>query len=105
MRLVILVEGEGATSQDEVVHVFRADDWDVAFQRALALGRSHECDYKNGCEQRVRWRLDRILTLDMIRASDLDGAEVFSALSDVSGGPGFDTAFDPERHRPAQTGI
>lgn len=53
----------------------------------------------------MRWRLDRILTLDMIRVSDLDGAEVFSALSDVSGGPGFDTAFDPERHRPAQTGI
>jgi hypothetical protein len=45
----------------------------------------------------VRWRLDRILTLDMIRAPDLDGAEVFSALSHVSGGPGFDADFHPER--------
>jgi hypothetical protein len=105
MRLVILVEGEGATSQDEVVHVFRADDWDVAFQRAQALGRSHERDYENGDGQRVRWRLDRLLTLDLIRASDLDGAEVFSALTDVSGGPGFDTVFDPGRHQPGQTGI
>jgi Domain of unknown function (DUF4288) len=105
MRLVILVEGEGATSQDEVVHVFRADDCDAAFQRALALGRSHERDYKNGYGQQVRWRLDRILTLDMIRVPDLDGAEVFSALSDVSGGPGFDADFHPERQQPAQTGI
>jgi hypothetical protein len=105
MRLVILVEGKGATLQDEVVHVFRADDCDAAFQRALALGRSHERDYKNGYGQQVRWRLDRILTLDMIRVLDLDGAEVFSALSHVSGGPEFDADFHPERQRPAQTGI
>ena len=105
MRLVILVEGDVATSQDEVVHVFRADDWDVAFQRALALGRSHGCDYKKFRGQGVRWRLERILTLDMVRVSDLDGAEVFFALSEVSDGPEFNTVFDPEEHRPGQTGI
>lgn len=83
--------------------MFRAAGWEQAFRRALELGRSHERDYGDG--DRVRWRLDRILTLDMIGAPDLDGAEVFSALSDVSGGPGFDTVFEPERHQPGQTGI
>jgi hypothetical protein len=105
LRLVCLVEGYGATTQETSVHIFRATDWDNAFDRALALGRSHEQDYLNGEGEQVRWRLDRVSTLDMIRAPDLEGAEVFSEMSDVSGGPPFDTMFEPEKHQPENTGI
>ncbi len=105
VRILCLIEDEGATTQDQCVHIFRATDWDDAFGRALHLGRSHEKDYLNGDGKRVRWRLDRVATLDMIRAPDLDGAEVFSQMSEVSGGPPFDTEFQPEKHRPSNTGI
>jgi hypothetical protein len=105
MRIIILVSPEGGTSQDDVVHVFRADGWDEAFSRALELGRSHETDYVNVDGAAVRWRLDRVTTLDILRAEYLDGAEVFSSMSEVVGGPPFDTVFEPERHRPTQTGV
>lgn len=87
------------------MHVFRADGFEEAFGRALELGRvRHEMDYLNGYGQSVRWRLDRILTLDELR-EDLDGAEVFSTLSDVSGGPDFHAVFDPAAHPPDTCGI
>jgi hypothetical protein len=105
MRIVCLIEHDGATSQDECVHIFRADGWDGALRRAIELGRSHERDYVNADGDRVRWRLDRVMTLDMLRAEQLDGAEVFSSPSDVSGGSSFETQFHPEEHQPDQTGI
>ena len=105
MRIVCLIEHDGATSQDERVHIFRAEDWDEALRRAIELGRTHETDYVNADGERVRWRLDRVLTLDMLRAEQLDGAVVFSSASDVSGGPPFEMEFHPEEHHPGQTGI
>ena len=105
MRIVCLIEGEGVTTQDEVVHTFRAAGWEEAFRRAIDLGRSHEREYLNGSGERVRWRLERVLTLDIVQSNDLEGAEVFSQRSDVSGGSPFDSVFDPEKHTPGQTGI
>ncbi len=106
MRLAILVEGrDESTSQDTVVHIFRADDQDSAFGRALELGRSHENEYSNGDGERVRWRFDRVLTVDALSAEGLDGAEVYSALSDPEPGLTFDTEFRPETHQPGRSGI
>jgi len=105
MRLVVLVEGGGQTREDEVAHVFRADGWDLAFERALALGRSHETEYVNDAGVGVRWRLERVLTLDLLRVNDLDGAEVYSALREVESDMPFGTTFSPEAHRPGQSGI
>jgi hypothetical protein len=105
MRLVVLVEGEGQTKEDEVAHVFRADGWELAFERALALGRGHETEYVNDDGVGVRWRLERVLTLDELRVADLDGAEVYSALREVESDTPFDTTFSPAEHRPDQSGI
>ena len=105
MRVVCVIEGYTDSTQDELVHIFRANDWEDAFARTLELGRGHEQDYTNGEGELVRWRLDRILTLDRIRARKLDGAEVFSSMSEVSGGPSFDAEFNPEAHEPGNTGI
>jgi Domain of unknown function (DUF4288) len=103
---VCLIEGQGrATSDDTSVHIFRARDWDDAFARALTLGHGHEKEYANEAGERVRWRLDRVETIDMIRQTDLDGVEVYSTMSEVSDGPAFDTKFEPEKYQPGNTGI
>ena len=106
LRLVILVEGHQESSLlNEIVHVFQAEDWKPAFERAVELGKAHETEYVNGDGERVRWRLDRVLTLDLLSGEQLDGAEVYSALSDIEPGIAFDTLFRPESHQPGQTGI
>ena len=105
MRVVVLVDGEGQTSEDEVAHIFRAVGWDAAFERALALGRRHEAEYLNGDGARVRWRLERVLTLDLLSVDDLDGAEVYSTLREVESDADFYEVFSPELHRPGQSGI
>jgi Domain of unknown function (DUF4288) len=83
LRVLCLIEGHDEVTQDEVVHIFRATDFEAAFHRALDLGRSHETDYPNGDGKIVRWRFERVVTLDQISAADLDGAEVYSEMSDV----------------------
>ena len=95
----LLVEGDVSTIEDETVHIFRASDWETAFARARQLGRGHEPEYRNADGELVRWRLAQIATLDIVRAPDLDGAEVYSRLTEVSVGPAFDTTFDPRTTR------
>ena len=115
VRLAILVEQAPHDSQfTESVYVFRIEErddwaalWDQAFQRALALGKQQEQEYRNDAGQRVRWRLQEIVSLDVIRSDDLDGAEIYA--EPVSMRPAdmvpFDTEFWPERSQPPQTGI
>lgn len=104
MRVLCLVEDGGTNTQDVCVHVFRAKGREDAFSRALELGETHETEYLNQYGKLVRWRFERVLTLDMI-GEELDGAEVFSELSEVSGGPGFDAAFSPAVNQPGTSGI
>jgi hypothetical protein len=105
LRIAVLIESVGLWEWMEVVHLFRASGFDTAFGRALALGRTHEQEYPNERGQRVRWRLARVETLNMIRDEDLDGAEVHSEFvaGKDSEEPEFDTVFDPESHTPSQT--
>ena len=65
---------------DEVVVTFRARDCDHAFGRALEIGRSHETEYLNADEQRVRWAFVAVENLDVV-GRRLDGAEVASRLT------------------------
>jgi hypothetical protein len=105
VHIVCLIEGTGASMVDDAVHVFQAADREAAFQRALELGRQHETEYLNGEGQRVRWRLERVLTLDTVRVDSLDGAEVYSSLGSPDEVATFDAVFDPTAHPPGQTGI
>lgn len=86
VRLVAVVEGRAASHQMECVHVFRASEWDSAFQRALELGRSHEEEYTNDAGRVVRWTLAEVVSLDLLKADDLDGAEVYSEMTEVERG-------------------
>ena len=105
VRLVLLIEGAGARGYADSVFVFRAADFDDAFQRALALGRKQEQEYVGGEGKRVRRRLKEVISLDILRADDLDGAEVYSEPVDLAAGEAsnFDQVFTPEASKPTQT--
>ena len=105
VRLVCLVESGGATRYMDSVFVFKADDWGPAFQRALSLGHSTEETYKNMEGEQVVWRLVKVVSLDWIEVSDLDGAEVYSEPVPLDPGENipFDTVFKPEESEPTQT--
>lgn len=102
LRLAAIVETLGVRHYMDVVHVFRARDWEDARERAVALGRGHEQAYENEEGRAVRWVLKEVLTLDLLPAGDPDGAEVHSRLADAdpadAGGP-----YSPEHSVPVQT--
>jgi hypothetical protein len=107
LLLVILVDDgkpRKTNNWDEIVVTFRARDLAHAFTRALEIGRSHEVEYQNINEQRVRWALVEIETLDLV-GRRLDGAEVASRLkSRRSRSPiPFSRRFHPEKSQPAQS--
>ena len=105
VRLVCLIENEGATRYMDNVYVFLGRDFDGAMQRAIDLGRSEEEEYMNKYGERVRWRLKEVISLDMIRSESLDGAEVYSEPVDLEPGEiiPFDQTFNPEDLEPTQT--
>ena len=114
IRLVVLVEPEGATHYADSVYIFKVDDvekwddlWSLAFQRALKLGRQQQEEYRNPDGDRVRWKLKEVISLDIIRSDSLDGVEVYSEPVGIGTGiviP-FDSTFNPEGSEPIQTGI
>ena len=104
-RRVCLVENRRTNTYNDSVLVFTASDFEDAMHRAIQLGRGMEEEYLNDSGMRVRWRLKEIMTLDVIQADSLDGAEVYSAFSDVPEGEDipFDAVFHPEDSEPGQT--
>ena len=86
---------------EETVVVFRAQDYDHAFARALELGHAAETEYLNGAGQTVRWAFAAVETIDHV-GSRLDGAEVASRQHvRVSPKPlSASVRFHPERSRP-----
>lgn len=107
LRLVVLVEDEGAVRLARSVVVFRADDWQVAKQRAVEVGRSLERTYVGGAGKEVRWRLQEIETLDELGDSLEDGREVYSEPVELNGAapPAFDAVFEPVQSQPGQSGV
>ncbi len=88
----------------DCVHVFRAGDWDAAFRRALELGRLHEEEYQNEAGEAVRWVLAEVISLDRVRSASLDGAEVYSEITEVEpSGSNRPTLVSPELSEPTQT--
>jgi len=105
VRVVCLVEPEGAQRYMDSVYVFKADDFETAFQRAVDLGKEQEEEYLNAENQIVRWRLKEVISLDVINHTSLDGAEVYSEPVELEVGARlpFDADFQPEKSLPTQT--
>lgn len=105
VRLVLLLEEQGATRYMDSVFTFRATDFQGAFERALELGRGQEQTYANAEGRRVAWRLVRVVSLDQIASESLDGAEVYSEPVPLPEGEviPFAAEFEPEKSAPTQT--
>jgi hypothetical protein len=105
LRFAIMIAGKGSNHLTDSVYLFRAASFDAAFKRALAIGRKAETRYKNAYGESVAWKLMEIVTLDVIQARDLDGAQVCSDAIFLRGRKRMParTRFAPERSRPAQS--
>lgn len=108
VRIACMIEPEGLHSyMDHMdhIHIFQADDWEPAFQRAIEIGRSHEQQYKNSEGQLVVWKLAEVITLDRFDAGLRNGLEVCSnpiSISDQEALP-FDHVFEIESAHPTQS--
>lgn len=105
VRRICLVEGKDATLANDSIYVFRAEDFESAFERALELGRRAEQEYFNEEGSRVSWKLSEVLSLDAVQHEDLDGAEVYSEFVDVRPEKALrlTSQFSPEKSEPTQT--
>ena len=106
LRLVVLVEGVGASRRVRSLVLFRAADWVEARERALRLGREAERSYLGGTGEQVRWRFEAVETIDLLGAEIADGREVYAEPVDLDVGEGiaFDAEFRPEESEPGQSG-
>jgi hypothetical protein len=103
---VFLIERVGAVDSWDEIFVFRAADRSAAFQRALEIGRNREESFVNGDGDWVVWRFAEVVTLDELRADDLDGAEVYcTVLGAPSSGVSFNAVFRPDQSEPGMTGV
>lgn len=106
LYIILVANGPGRKRNhyDESVIVFRARDPEHAFKRALELGRKGETEYDNRKDQRVRWALVEILSLDWV-GGKVDGKEVASHLHYRKSGDRIPPrrVFHPERSKPTET--
>ncbi len=104
LRFVVLSEKKGAEYFSDSTILFRAEDFDGAFRRALELGEEKQQEYVGGEGARIRWRLKEVLSLDVL-PDDLDGAELHVESIDLPADEDFDfnATFAPEACHPPQT--
>lgn len=105
LRFVVMVEPVGGDTLNDCIYLFRAVDFGAAFQRAITIGESAQKQYHNVEGRRVLWRFKEVISLDIIRTNDLDGAEIYSEpihLKKEEIIP-FETQFYPSGSNPIQT--
>jgi hypothetical protein len=108
-RVAVTIDGEDCALINDCVFVFLAKDFDAAFDRALAIGRSQEHAYVGGerGENQVRWQFVELISLNLLGAGDLGDVVVVHneevPLAEAKGLP-FDTMFHPERSGHDETG-
>jgi hypothetical protein len=105
LRFAVMVEPDGADLLYDRVFLFKATDFDAAFERAIRIGEAQQEEYRNGDDRRVIWKFSAVFSLDVIVAADLDGAEIcadpiFLAKKDRIP---FATEFNPQLSKPTQT--
>lgn len=106
LRRVCVIVGQGAVDARDDVFLLQAADWDEAFARALEIGRGREETYINADGEAVVWLFAEVVTLDEVRGSQLDGAEVFSSVTSVppASKKASEHVFSPEKSTPGLTG-
>lgn len=106
--IVVILMDDGKPKKknnyDEQIIVFKAENYEHAFARAIEIGREQETIYENDKEQDVRWALVKVEEIKFI-GKKIDGVEVISKLSHViSKTPiPFDCRFKPEKQEPHES--
>lgn len=102
LRMARLVDPLGCDTIVEHVLVFRAPHENSWVEKPVEIGRALELQETG--DKRVVWRLVEVVTQDLLKWEDLDGAEVYSEpvhLDEAHILP-FDTTFRPERSTPVR---
>jgi hypothetical protein len=104
IRWAEMVEGRGIRRWEEAVYLFRSEDFDAAFQRALGIGEGGQSGGEEG--RRARWvetRLAEVVTLDCL-GSELDGEwEVHRMDWPAEEKISFSHKFEPAKKTPRRT--
>lgn len=94
----------GRVGGEDTVYLFRARGFDDAVKRFLALGRRKEHSYLNSHNHELRVRFVGLVTVDIIKANNLDGAEIVSTpLMETDPSFSFDTPLDPDNYEFTET--
>jgi len=106
LRFCTVTSADGKVSEEDSIFLVRAEEFEEAFQKFLALGRRREESYKNMYGHDVRVRFVEILTINEVFHDTLDGAEVWCESRDAED-PNFtiDTPLDPAASKPDAAAI
>jgi hypothetical protein len=79
VRWAVMVEGSGIRAWEEAGYLFRSEDFDSAFQRALAIGEGCQSGGDEGTRRprRVETRLAEVVTLDCLGVEPEENTEVY----------------------------
>jgi hypothetical protein len=102
VRWAVMVEGRGLREWEEAVYLFRSEDDDSAFQRALAIGEGGQSGGEEGI-QRPRWvetRLAEVVTLDCLGSELEDELEVHWMRRAAKEKIPFEHKFEPANKTP-----
>src|SRR5258708_2564416 len=104
LRYTIIVDGRGQSGLADSIILVEARSFTEAQAKTIKIGKAKQQDYINDEGRRVVWRLSDVLTLDVIREANLDGAEVHCHLREsLDPNVEIDAVFRPEDAAPRQT--
>ena len=99
IRWAVMVEGkEGLRQWEDAVHIYRSEDRDTAFQRALEIGHQAEHSHDEG-RRWVESRLAEITRLDYLGENRTEFQVVLGRSQALEYLP-FEHKFDPEGNKP-----
>lgn len=105
LRFAVFIGSLDCDLMHESVCLMQASDFNEAHAKAILIGRHSEKRYLNGEGKEVAWNFAEVISLDIIGADTLDGAEVYSETIHLKEGDKVPSGkvFSPEASQPIQT--
>lgn len=107
IRWAEMVEGCGIRHWEEGLYVFRSDDREAAFQRALQIGEGGQSGGEEEARHRTRWvetRLAEVVTLDCLGDElEEEPMEVHWMRLPATEKIAFNHRFDPAKNIPRES--
>lgn len=80
MKCKVTSADSGPYTFDEQVRLLQAANEAVAYEKAVALGKSQEISYQNKCNEEVFWQFEGLSSLEELESTIEDGIEIYSRL-------------------------